>query len=130
MSDAPYRPPRGEAEPESFSSFRVRPYLLTGGRTRSDVALPLEAMVHVTELGRVRTPHLGHELRDIAQLCHQPQSVAEISAHLRIHLQVARILVGDLIGEGLVAVHKATQRPTDRPDLRLLERVLDGLQSL
>ena len=41
---------------------------------------------------------------------------------------VARVLVGDLAGEGLIAVHRPNH-VGDRPDLRLLERVLDGLQA-
>ncbi len=126
--------PQEGGEEDSFTSFRVRPYLLTGGRTRADVDLPLEAQVETTEAGRARLDNAGQalatELRNIASLCNQPQSVAEISAHLRIHLQVARILVGDLMAQGLVATHRATPRSADRPDLRLLERVLDGLQSL
>ncbi len=130
MTGSTHREPLETGDAQTFSSFRVRPYLLTGGRTRSEIDLALETLVHVTDLGRSRTGTLGHELRSIAELCVQPQSVAEISAHLHIHLQVARILVGDLMKEGFVATHQATQRPSDRPDLRLLERVLDGLQSL
>ena len=49
---------------------------------------------------------------------------------LKIHLQVARVLVGDLINEGLIAVQTATEQSTERPDLLLLNRVLDGLQAL
>jgi hypothetical protein len=130
MTDRADWPRPEEGGPETSTSFRVRPYLLTGGRTRSEVDLPLEAQVQTTDVGRVRMRALGHELRAITQLCVEPQSIAEISAHLGIHLQVARILVGDLIKEGLVATHQAAKRPSDRPDLRLLERVLDGLQSL
>jgi hypothetical protein len=117
--------------PEAFTSLRVRPYLLTGGRTRSAVDLPLEALVRTTPAGVSRSPQLGHERQLIVELCTEPQSVAEVSAILKIHLQVARVLIGDLVNEGLVATNTATpHQPTARPDLRLLERVLDGLQSL
>ena len=47
-----------------------------------------------------------------------------------MHLQVARILVGDLVNDGLVTTSTAPTQSTERPDLNLLERVLDGLQSL
>ena len=56
-------------------------------------------------------------------------SVAEISAYLSVPLGVARVLVGDMTEEGYVDFNRG--RPSgDRPDLKLLERVLDGLQAL
>jgi hypothetical protein len=42
---------------------------------------------------------------------------------------VARVLVGDMAQEGLVRVHQA-QTSTDRPDLALMQRVLNGLRNL
>lgn len=115
---------------EPSDALRVRPYLLTGGRTRSAVMLPLEAIVRTTPEGAQRMARLDHERRRIVELCLHPQSLAEVSAHLRLHLQVARVLCGDLIAEGLLGSHAATTPAPERPDVRLLERVLDGLQSL
>jgi hypothetical protein len=115
---------------DQFTALRVRPYLLTGGRTRSAVDLPIEAIVRTTPEGTRRLGGLDHERHRIVTLCMQPQSIAEVSAHLRIHLQVARVLVGDLITEGLISSHATTAPMPNRPDVRLLERVLDGLQSL
>ncbi len=120
-----------ESNDENFRSFRVRPYLLTGGRTRSAVDLPLEALVRTTESGHAALGTQSRERHQIISLCASPQSVAEISAHLKIHLQVARVLVGDLVQEGHVATHVAKHETASaRPDLRLLEQVLDGLHSL
>ncbi|MGF1596668.1 MAG: DUF742 domain-containing protein [Acidimicrobiales bacterium] len=112
------------------SALRVRPYLLTGGRTRSAVDLPLEAQVRTTPAGEEADDGRSPEHREILALCAEPHSVAEISALLDIHLQVARILVGDLVSEELVTTSTASPLPSERPDLHLLERVLDGLQSL
>ncbi len=117
-------------EPDALSGLRVRPYMVTGGRTRSVVELPLETIVRVTPEGQKAVETLSLEPRAIVDLCHQPLSIAEISAHLHLHLQVAKVLVGDLVHSGHVATHSATADATDRPDLQLLERVLDGLQSL
>ncbi|MGY6499519.1 MAG: DUF742 domain-containing protein [Acidimicrobiales bacterium] len=108
---------------------RIRPYAITGGRTRSDSDLPIEAMVSATPEGLAQQGRLTLEPARIVALCSAPQSVAEISAHLGLHLGVTRVLVGDLAGEGLIAVHRPNH-VGDRPDLRLLERVLDGLQAL
>ncbi|MDZ7679743.1 MAG: DUF742 domain-containing protein [Acidimicrobiales bacterium] len=108
---------------------RIRPYAITGGRTRGGTELPIEAMVSSTPQGLADQETLTLERGRIVALCSTPQSVAEISAHLGLHLGVAKVLVGDLAGEGLIAVHRPNH-VGDRPDLRLLERVLDGLQAL
>ncbi|MEL6982355.1 MAG: DUF742 domain-containing protein, partial [Actinomycetota bacterium] len=70
------------------------------------------------------------EAKAIVQLCADPQSVAEISAHLVIPLQVVKVLVGDLVTVDAVTTHRGGFQDDGRPDLALLERVLDGLQSL
>ena len=60
-----------------------------------------------------------------------PQSIAEVSAHLKLALGVARVLVGDMTSEGLLDSHATPASQTgNRPDIKLLERVLDGLQAL
>ncbi len=114
------------------STFRVRPYTLTGGRTRTEVDLGLETQIRTTEQGVRRADMLALELRDIVEICRQPLSVAEVSAHLHVPLQVAKVLVGDLITSGDVESQDvaATLQPGGRPDIQLLERVLEGLQSL
>jgi hypothetical protein len=46
-----------------------------------------------------------------------------------VPLVTAKVLIGDMCGAGLVDVHRSDPRG-DRPDLMLLERVLDGLKAL
>jgi hypothetical protein len=113
------------------SGLRVRSYVLTGGRTRGGADLPFEALIQVTADGRASLPRLSLERRDIIAQCVGAISVAEISAHLHLPLGVVRVLVGDMVEEGLLlASAPDTSRTGDRPDRQLLERVLDGLQSL
>jgi len=109
----------------------VRPYALTRGRTRTAGGdLPLEALVRV--LPGATDPAPTPERRRILELAQESiQSVAELSAHLSLPLGVIRVLVGDLAGEGMVAVHTtspATATPAD--NLKVLESVLDGISSL
>ena len=107
---------------------RVRPYAMTGGRTRpTRDDLEIEALVSTTS-GEL-TPKLTVEQRAIAALCHDILSVAEISARLRLPLGVTRVLVGDMADEHLVVVYRPAQAG-DRPDLALLERVLYGLHAI
>jgi hypothetical protein len=112
-------------------AMRVRPYALTGGRTRSSSELPIETIVRTSTHGFVQQPRLTLERKRIVSLCVVPISIAEVSAHLHLPLGVARVLVGDMTQEGLLDSHKApTSRNGGRPDIKLLERVRDGLQAL
>jgi hypothetical protein len=124
----PHEPSMGAG---TDTTFRVRPYALTGGRTRSDHDLAIEAIVKSTIWGLSMASRLTLERKQIVTLCTVPLSVAEVSAHLRIPLGVARVLVGDMAGEGLLDTARIpTTRADRRPDVKLLERVLDGLQAL
>ena len=108
----------------------IRPYAMTGGRTRaSNLDLPLEALVSTTSLGEGSLGALNLERRSIALLCRDVLSIAEVSARLDLPLGVARVLVSDMSEEGLVVVHQLAS-PDDRPDLALLERVLYGLRTI
>jgi Protein of unknown function (DUF742) len=117
-------------EPDRREALLVRPYTVTRGRTRSHRAeLELEALV-ATAPGSRPGATLNPEQQTIAQLCHgRFQSIAEISALLRLPLGVVRVLVGDMADQGLVDIYQPAP-PSDHPDLALLERVLDGLRKL
>jgi hypothetical protein len=118
-------------ELDDTPALRVRSYVLTGGRTRSDVDLPIETLVKVTPQGVSAAPRLALERKKIVSLCDAPISIAEVSAHLSVPLGVARVLVGDMCEEGFLTNFKPQHSMTgERPDLKLLERVLDGLQAL
>lgn len=113
---------------DSGDGLRVRPYAITGGRTRARADIELEAIVYRTPLGEQSVGTLSLERGQILRLLKSPLSTAEISAHLHFPLGVTRVVLGDLIDEGFVAVNSRSSN--GRPDLRLLERVLDGLQAL
>ncbi|MGF7236975.1 MAG: DUF742 domain-containing protein [Frankia sp.] len=108
----------------------VRPYAVTGGRTRSsNNTLELVALLRTTERGFSLVGALEPEQHSIAMLCRRVQSIAEVSARLQLPIGVTRVLVGDMIEAGLVSVHRP-DRPTQRPATALMERVLNGLQTL
>ena len=92
-------------------------------------AVAIEALVSTTRLGDRSAESTAPERQQICDLCRRARSVAEIAAYLRMPLGVARVLVGDMAQEGLVRVHQA-HTPTDRPDLALMQRVLNGLRNL
>lgn len=113
---------------DTGDGLRVRPYAITGGRTRARTELQIEAIVYRTPQGEQSEGRLSLERGQILDLLTTPLSTAEISARLHLPLGVARVILGDLIDEGYVAVN--SRSASGRPDLRLLERVLDGLQAL
>ncbi|XRQ13610.1 DUF742 domain-containing protein [Actinomadura welshii] len=126
---APGRPPeRGEGEASSL----VRPYAVTGGRTKPRYDLAIEALVTAAPYPPRDVSVLTPEYRAIMDLCRSARSVAEVSALLRLPLGVARVLVADMAVEGLLRLHQSQPATTagGQPDLRLLERVLSGLRKL
>ncbi|MFE5632604.1 DUF742 domain-containing protein [Streptomyces sp. NPDC056543] len=123
---------RGAAgRPGGSNNPLVRPYAMTGGRTRPRYQLAIEALVSTTaDPSRLQGQLPEHQR--ICQLCFEIKSVAEISALLSIPLGVARILVADLAEAGLVAIHQpgGDEAAGGQPDVTLLERVLSGLRKL
>jgi hypothetical protein len=126
------QPQRRAPEPApAASNPLVRPYAMTGGRTRPRYQLAIEALVHTTAQPHQMQGQLPEHQR-ICNLCREIKSVAEISALLTIPLGVARILVADLAEAGLVAIHQpgGDENAGGQPDVTLLERVLSGLRKL
>ncbi|WP_163551570.1 DUF742 domain-containing protein [Candidatus Frankia alpina] len=108
----------------------VRPYAVTGGRTRpTNRALELVALVTTMPNRRLMGVALEPEQRSIALLCQRVQSIVEISARLDLPLGVVRVLVSDMLDAGLVTVNRPAHA-SDRPSAALIEKVLDGLQAL
>ena len=114
---------------EGSGSSLVRPYAVTGGRTKPRYQLEIEAMVAASHYEARDLSVLSPECQAILGFCRDWRSVAEISAVLRMPLGVARILIADMAVEGLVRIHQL-DHAQGRPDLNLLERVLSGLRKL
>ncbi|MGE2718148.1 DUF742 domain-containing protein [Mycolicibacterium celeriflavum] len=109
----------------------VRPYILTAGRTDSRVPLPLEAPIETLESAKApRWP--GNDVRgQILTMCVDHPSVAEIAAKLSLPLGVARVLIGDLVTQGYVAVRSTLSESTTVDERReLIGRTLRGLKAL
>lgn len=119
--------PDADAPAGRGNASLTRPYVLTGGRTRGSVELPIEAVV-VTEqhaLPRGAAP----EVVAIVDLCTTPCSVVEIAARLGLALGVVRVLVADLADQRILSVGvTAGDRLDER--VRALERLLEGVRDL
>jgi hypothetical protein len=108
----------------------VRAYAWTGGRTRSDILLEIETLVSTSHRAWELMDSLRTEHQQVAQLCGESRSVAEVSALLSLPLGVVRVLLGDMASLGLIDVHVNPTTADDRPGIELLERVLRGLTRL
>ena len=121
-------------EVEQFGSgvgaSAVRPYAWTRGRTKSGLDLAIEALVSTSQRGLDQMGLLQVEHRAVAELCEATRSVAEVAALLSLPLGVARVLLGDMAGLGVVTVHQTASSAGNVPDLALMERVLSGLRRL
>jgi hypothetical protein len=103
----------------------IRPYLLTGGRTRSiGTDLPFEALV-VTR-GGVEGDASTPEKALILDACRYPIAIAEIAAKLSVPIGVARVLVSDLAATNHVEV--CATAATD--DVNLVRRLIAGVRAI
>jgi hypothetical protein len=129
IRDGRHPPLDGVGLPEDDEDFLVRPYAVTGGRTEPRSQLEIEAMVVAGYFDARDLTLLSPECQAILGCCRDWRSVAEKSANLQMPLGVARILIADMAGEGLVRVHQL-DHAQGGPDVKLLERVLSGLRKL
>ncbi|MBG0857320.1 DUF742 domain-containing protein [Streptomyces spinoverrucosus] len=113
----------------------VRPYAMTGGRTKpgpTGVRFDLIALVTL-DPGAPQLdgdPMLGPEHRALIDLCRiETQSVAELAAGADLPVGVVRVLLGDLLELGCVTVSRPVP-PAQLPDERILREVIDGLRAL
>ena len=118
------------SQPAPQESTLVRAYFKTGGRTRPDYDLAIEALVSTSKRGMDPDASVRQEHRSICDLCMETRSVAEIAVHLRLPLGAARVLIGDMAGMGLILVHQSGTVVGDRPSIDFMERVLSGLRRL
>ena len=108
------------SEPDS-----VRPYVITGGRTRAtDDDLPVETVV-MTATSRLELG-LDFERRSIAELCVEPLSIAELASALDLPLGVTRVLVSEMTAAGLLRVSDGA----DPDDVELIEQLREAIRLL
>ncbi|GAA3296743.1 MULTISPECIES: DUF742 domain-containing protein [Dactylosporangium] len=121
----PAPPPAAAAAPEEeLDDVFLRPFMLTGGRTRPlQDGLRVETIV--SALPAALSAPLRFELRRIVELSQTPLSVAEIAVRLGVPLGVTRVLVADLVADGYVSFAKVDELPID-----VLERLRDRVRAL
>lgn len=129
--DRPAWPPHaGEPAVQAQPRDDIRPYLMTGGRTRAGgPPVAMETIVVLSNLAR-RGPvaRQAFERARILHECHVPRSVAEVAARLHLPLGVAGVLIADLLADGLLDA--SAVRWEQAHDIELLERLIAGVSAL
>jgi hypothetical protein len=108
----------------------VRPYALTGGRTRPrGESFDLLAVVgSAVDSRAVERMLLEPEHAQVLKLCRRPMPVADLASDLDLPLGVVRIMLSDLRERGLVTIGKPAR--TGLTDPQLLKDVADALRRL
>ncbi|WP_093802105.1 DUF742 domain-containing protein [Streptomyces sp. Wb2n-11] len=106
----------------------VRPYTITGGRTHSHHTLHLTTCL-ITRPAAPGAVQPGPEGEALLLHCSGvPRSVAELAARLGQPVQVAKVLIGDLLDCDALALAPA-YRATPDDDVELLEALIHGLRT-
>ncbi|WP_040833365.1 DUF742 domain-containing protein [Nocardia brevicatena] len=106
----------------------VRLYAVTRGRGRpARPELNMDSLVVDVAPGTTLR-RTDPEYAAIVRVCSVPQSVAEVSAQLRLPLTLTKVLIGDLIEDGRLAVRSAVQASHSSADLDILRAIVNNLQ--
>lgn len=107
----------------------VRLYAVTSGRARA-LGAELDLMAAVQATRHEPAPRsLSPEQRLLLQICQRPQTVADVASESDLPVGVVRVLLGDLLNAGLITASRP-HRPSQLPDQRVLQEVIDGLRTL
>jgi DNA-directed RNA polymerase specialized sigma24 family protein len=122
----------GGFPPDDDPGPLVRPFAMTRGRAGRNIhRLDLLTLVMAARV-EADVTGLDREYREILRLCqHRALSVAEIAAHLNLLLAAVKVLISDLIDSGyLIFQSPRPAAAAAKPDINLLQAVLDGVRKL
>ncbi|MFI0350770.1 DUF742 domain-containing protein [Actinomadura sp. 9N407] len=109
----------------------VRPYAMTRGRTSPRGApLDLVAILVATGIEPGERIRLTREQRLLLRLCRRPSTPADLASDADLPLRVVQILLDDLCRHGLIERQPQPATAAERPDARILMRVLDELRRI
>jgi hypothetical protein len=109
----------------------VRPYAITGGRTRhSEHEFALITLVVSRSPDGFGEGHVEPESAAILDMCRERAvAIAEIAAYLDLPVSVVKVLCGDLLNSELILI-QSPPKESDAPSVELIERVIDGIRRL
>lgn len=122
----------------------VRPYVVTKGRARpSRTSIRPEMLLIATDPGKALPVWASSEERALLRMCRRLLSLVEAAVYLQLPVSVVSVVACDLIDEGFLAMRASSDELVpggasaraggpggSRPDVQLLQDVLDGLRKL
>ncbi len=104
----------------------VRPFVMTGGRTRAQ-RRDIRVETILSAVPDADTNGLNTEAKRLFAVCRKPMSVAEASSELGIVVGVTMILAADLVVGGQMELHQ-----TDPVEIELdvLSRMIERVRAL
>jgi len=107
----------------------VRLFGVTGGRARPvGESFDLVAIVTTVEVSFEPAGLMPEHLKVLSS-CRRPTTVADVAVHLKLPLNITRVLLSELRREGLVTIDKP--RPMGKTiDERIYREVLHGIRGL
>ena len=119
--------PPHEPDDEVYTPRLIRSYTITAGRTATTVDLAMEATLRLQ--AGAEAPVLTPSAAQVLEVCDR-RSVAEVSALTKMPIGVTRVLLGDLIEQGLIRIQATiTDKTSTDERLELIERTLRGLRN-
>jgi hypothetical protein len=107
----------------------VRLFGLTGGRARPlGETFDLVAIVTTVDPSFDQAGLVPEHLT-VLSVCRKPTPVADVGAHLKLPLNVTRVILGDLRREGLVTIDRP-QSAAQTIDEHIYREVLHGIRGL
>ena len=114
-------------EPGDDGARLIRPYAMTGGRTTASADISLETQIQTSTRLNGDASSYRWEAAKILRLAERPMALVELAARAEIPIGVARVVISDLLEEGVVNVQRNV---TVTSYTSLLEKVLDGIRDL
>lgn len=108
------------------SAPRLRPFVVTKGKTDAQASVRVETLVE----SAVEESTARFEKKDLLEMATgKPISVAELSSHLSLPIGTTMTLVSEMIDEGLLSPH-STLENTDAANIDIMTRIINRVREL
>ncbi|MGW4289585.1 DUF742 domain-containing protein [Streptomyces sp. NPDC004673] len=119
------RPPDDEV---TDGGSLVRPYAMTGGRTRTRHQLSVDTIVQPWT-GRPGPAGRPEEYQQVLDLCHQQRrTIAELAGTLHRPVTAVTVLIADLIDAKELTLYVVTAFEDDRPTAQLIQAFVASMR--
>lgn len=106
---------------------RLRPFVVTKGRTTAQASVRVETLVEPAGDGN-QARFEKKKLLD--RTLGKPISVAELSAHLNLPIGTTMTLVSEMLDEGLLSAHNTLEESSGAANLDIMTRIINRVREL